>query len=78
MVPRELLNSFYSGIGQYLPATYAVQGILSVQLGGPGVQSAAGSIGIVLLIAVALSLVVTFLKKGRKPDGMPSAVPANG
>ena len=34
MVPRELLNSFYSGIGQYLPATYAVQGILSIQSEG--------------------------------------------
>ncbi|WP_145414418.1 YhgE/Pip domain-containing protein [Paenibacillus xylanexedens] len=77
MVPRELLNSFYSGIGHYLPATYAVQGILSVQLGGPGVQSAAGSIVVVLLIAVALSLVVTLLKKGRKPAGMPSPAPAN-
>lgn len=25
MVPRELLNGFYSGLGQYLPATYAVK-----------------------------------------------------
>ncbi|KLU58395.1 ABC transporter permease [Paenibacillus sp. FSL R5-0766] len=77
MVPRELLNSFYSGIGQYLPATYAVQGILSVQLGGPGVQSAAGSIVIVLLVAVALSLVVTLLKKQRMPAMAPSPAQAN-
>ncbi|KAA2292154.1 ABC transporter, partial [Clostridioides difficile] len=67
----------YSGIGQYLPATYAVQGILSVQLGGPGVQSAAGSIVIVLLVAVALSLVVTLLKKQRMPAMAPSPAQAN-
>ena len=77
MVPRELLNSFYSGIGQYLPATYAVQGIMSVQLGGPGVQSAAGSIVIVLLVAIALSLVVTLLKKQRMPAGAPRPAQAN-
>ncbi|MCM3782337.1 SNG1 family protein [Neobacillus mesonae] len=77
MVPRELLNGFYSGLGQYLPATYAVQGILSVQLGGPGAQEAAGTIAIILVVAVALSLLVTLLKKGRKTAPVPSPAPMN-
>ena len=77
MVPRELLNGFYSGVGQFLPATYAVQGILSAQLGGPGVQSAAGSIVLILAIVVALSLLVTLVKKQRVPAGAPSPAPSN-
>lgn len=78
MVPRELLNGFYSGLGQYLPATYAVQGILSVQLGGPGAQAAAGTIAIILVVAVALSLLATLLKKGRMPAVAPKPAPVNG
>lgn len=77
MVPRELLNGFYSGLGQYLPATYAVKGIMSVQLGGPGVQAAAGTIAIILVAAIALSLLVTLLKKGRMPAAAPSSAPVN-
>ncbi|UQZ36043.1 ABC transporter [Paenibacillus sp. PK3_47] len=72
MVPRELLNGFYSGLGQYLPATYAVKGIMSVQLGGPGAGEAAGTIVIILAVAFVLSLLVTLFKKGRVPAAAPS------
>lgn len=67
MVPRELLNGFYSGLGQYLPATYAVKGILSVQLGGPGVLQASMVLVIIFVIVLALSILVTLLKKAAAP-----------
>ncbi|WP_342561015.1 ABC transporter permease [Paenibacillus sp. FSL R7-0345] len=67
MVPRELLNGFYSGLGQYLPATYAVKGILSVQLGGPGVLQASMVLVIIFVIVLSLSILVTLLKKAAAP-----------
>ncbi|RXZ84236.1 DUF3533 domain-containing protein [Paenibacillaceae bacterium] len=63
MVPREMLNQFYSQIGTILPATYAVQGIMSVQLGGPGALQASGALVIVLLSCVALSAAATALRR---------------
>ncbi|MCI3923096.1 DUF3533 domain-containing protein [Paenibacillus sp. TRM 82003] len=52
MVPRELLSSFYQSLGDVLPATYAVEGLMNLLFGGP---SAAGSItALTAIIAVCL------------------------
>ncbi|MBT2290526.1 DUF3533 domain-containing protein [Paenibacillus albidus] len=73
MVPRELLSGFYRFIGDVLPATYAVKGVLSVQLGGPGAQSAAGSLVLVLAVAIGVSALITLLKKAPSPVEAPAA-----
>jgi uncharacterized phage infection (PIP) family protein YhgE len=37
MVPRELLSGFYQGLGDWLPATYAVEGAMNILFGGAGI-----------------------------------------
>ncbi|MNC51780.1 hypothetical protein D3C75_1010860 [compost metagenome] len=34
LVPRFLLNDFYRSFSEVLPATYAVEGLMSLQFGG--------------------------------------------
>jgi len=64
IVPRELLSNFYTGLGEWLPATYAVDGTMNILFGGPGVGSDAG-----MLVAIALAAIVVsaaaVLAKGR-------------
>jgi uncharacterized phage infection (PIP) family protein YhgE len=55
MVPRELLNDFYTGLSKLLPATYAVDGNMNILFGGPGV----GNDAIALLATCAIALVVS-------------------
>lgn len=52
LVPRELLSGFYRSISDFLPATYAVEGQMNLLFGGPGVQSAAGALGWILLASL--------------------------
>ncbi|MFB5762317.1 YhgE/Pip domain-containing protein [Paenibacillus medicaginis] len=73
MVPREMLNGFYQHIGAFLPATYAVNGIMSLQLGGPGAGHAAGVLALILLVCMGVALLATALK--RKPAVAPAVVP---
>ncbi|MDP4096036.1 DUF3533 domain-containing protein [Paenibacillus sp. P96] len=70
MVPREMLNGFYQHLGAFLPATYAVNGIMSIQLGGPGAGHAAGLLALILLVCLAVAILATALK------GKTSAAPA--
>lgn len=67
MVPRELLNGFYRGLGDYLPATYAVEGNMNLLFGGPGAAGASWSLLLILLVTAALGLLVTALRKDTAP-----------
>ncbi|MNE29336.1 ABC-2 family transporter protein [compost metagenome] len=56
LVPRALLNDFYRSIGEVLPATYAVEGLMNLQFGGTN-----GALDIYWLLAITLvSIVVGF------------------
>lgn len=62
IVPRELLSDFYTGLGQWLPATYAVDGTMNVLFGGPSVGSDAGMLVIIALAAAAISACAVLVK----------------
>ncbi|MFC3769546.1 YhgE/Pip domain-containing protein [Paenibacillus sp. GCM10012303] len=67
MVPRELLNGFYRGLGDYLPATYAVEGNMNLLFGGPGAAGASWSLLLIVLVTAVLGLLVTALRKETAP-----------
>lgn len=61
MVPRELLSGFYQGLGDWLPATYAVEGAMNILFGGAGtalpVYALLTITGITLIIGAAATAV---------------------
>lgn len=73
MVPRELLSGFYYKLGEFLPATYAVEGGMNLLFGGPGVSGAALGLVLILSASFAAGLLITAL---RKEKAAPSAEPA--
>lgn len=54
MVPRELLPNGFRAIGEYLPATYAVEGSMNILLGGPG----SGQASLILALFTAAAVVI--------------------
>ncbi|CAH1205200.1 hypothetical protein PAECIP111893_02305 [Paenibacillus plantiphilus] len=78
MLPRELLSDFYITIGNYLPATYAVEGNMNLLFGGPNVWSDSIGLIMIMLVAFAISLAVTGLRKGRaSQQPVPASTTAN-
>ncbi|WP_309120963.1 ABC transporter permease [Paenibacillus sp.] len=53
MVPRELLSGFYRSLGDFMPATYAVEGLMDLLFGGPSVAGV--SVSLLTLIAICLA-----------------------
>ncbi|REK71481.1 YhgE/Pip domain-containing protein [Paenibacillus paeoniae] len=76
IVPRELLSDFYTGLGEFLPATYAVDGTMNILFGGPGVSSDAGMLAAIALAAIAVSAVAV-LVKGRQAVRQPEVAIAS-
>lgn len=70
IVPRELLSDFYVALGEWLPATYAVDGTMNILFGGP---AAGGDVVALCLIgagAAALSAAAVALRT-FKPQPRP-------
>ncbi|OAB45638.1 hypothetical protein PBAT_12030 [Paenibacillus antarcticus] len=65
MVPRLMLNTFYKWLGEFLPATYGVQGIMALQFGGPGIGSSVWGLIIITVICLLVSLLTVALKKEK-------------
>lgn len=65
MVPRELLSGFYGGLGEYLPATYAVTGLMNLLFGGPSVADSAGALLLILAVCLALGAAAVALRKPK-------------
>lgn len=65
MVPRQMLSSFYQSIGNLLPATYAVQGLMSLQFGGPGIGRSVWLLIVIIVICMLISVLATVLKKEK-------------
>jgi YhgE/Pip-like protein len=63
--PRELLSDFYSGLGDVLPATYAVDGTMNLLFGGTGTGEAVVALILIGAAAVAVSAIVTLAKERR-------------
>ncbi|MNI60377.1 hypothetical protein D3C73_1155890 [compost metagenome] len=66
IVPRELLNSFYQNLSYYLPATYAVEGIMNVLFGGPRIAAAVIKLIIICFIVLVVGALVVLTKKETK------------
>ncbi|MFD0693937.1 YhgE/Pip domain-containing protein [Paenibacillus sp. GCM10027628] len=67
IVSRQMLSDFYQGFGQYLPATYAVEGIMNLQFGGIHTDKDVWTLLVTILGSVSITLLVTALKKQEKP-----------
>jgi uncharacterized phage infection (PIP) family protein YhgE len=65
-VPRDMLSPFYQWIGQFSPAYYAVEGMFTLVVGGSGLGSDMWSLASIGAGAVALSLLMTLLRRKRK------------
>lgn len=65
MVPRELLSDFYSGLGDLLPATYAVEGTMNLLFGGTGTREAVVSLALIGAVAIAFSAIATLARERR-------------
>ncbi|QGQ93723.1 DUF3533 domain-containing protein [Paenibacillus psychroresistens] len=63
IVPRELLDGFYQNLGNYLPATYAVEGIMDLLFGGPSMTSSVNGLVVICVVVVVLEGVFASLVK---------------
>lgn len=69
IVPREMLNHFYQSLGNFLPATYSVDGLFNLGFGGIHTQR---DVGILLLIfgcSVVIGFTLIMLRKDSKVVG---------
>lgn len=63
MMPRELLSGFYIHVGSVFPATYAVEGLMNLLFGGPGIGGDAVAL---LTITVVMALVIIIVAALRR------------
>ncbi|KQN96177.1 YhgE/Pip domain-containing protein [Paenibacillus sp. Leaf72] len=63
IVPRELLPDFYVKLGEALPATYAVEGLMNVLFGGTGIGSEVAALAIIAIVGFVISMAAVGLKK---------------
>ncbi|QJC53676.1 ABC transporter permease [Paenibacillus albicereus] len=75
MLPRELLPPFYHGIGEWLPATRAVEGMMSLLFGGPSAGPDVLALALTGAAALVVSLAAVALKKGMLPAARPAQQP---
>ncbi|NOU62799.1 DUF3533 domain-containing protein [Paenibacillus sp. LMG 31461] len=76
IVPRELLSDFYHSISNFFPATYAVNGLMNILFGGPGVGSEVGFLFVIAAVALVIDMVVVFAKKVKTAPAV-GRVPSN-
>ncbi|MDR6551930.1 ABC transporter permease [Paenibacillus qinlingensis] len=65
IVPRELLSHFYHSISNFFPATYAVNGLMNILFGGPGVGHEVGFLFVIAAVAFAIDMLVVVAKKAK-------------
>ncbi|KRE82429.1 ABC transporter [Paenibacillus sp. Soil766] len=65
IVPRELLSNFYHSMSNFFPATYAVNGLMNILFGGPGVGSEVGFLFVIAGGALVIDMLVVFAKKAK-------------
>ncbi|MDD9271702.1 YhgE/Pip domain-containing protein [Paenibacillus sp. GCM10023248] len=70
IVPRELLSSFYHSLSNAFPATYAVNGLMNILFGGPGVGTEVGFLLMIAAIALVVDIIVVFAKKAKAAPAM--------
>ncbi|GMK37264.1 hypothetical protein PCCS19_03170 [Paenibacillus sp. CCS19] len=67
IVPREVLSGFFKSLGQYLPATYAVDGLFNLAFGGIHTWDDAAILFLILVISAALGFILIQLRMKKQP-----------
>ena len=65
IVPRELLSHFYHTVSNAFPATYAVNGLMNILFGGPGVAKEVGFLFLIAGVALVIDILVVSAKKAK-------------
>lgn len=73
MVPRELLSGFYRHLGDWLPATYAVEGSMNLLFGGSSPAGPAWLLAAFAAGSLALGAVITALRSDTGRTNAPAA-----
>ncbi|HZG86508.1 YhgE/Pip domain-containing protein [Paenibacillus sp.] len=76
MVPRELLPDFYRELGAFLPATYAVEGLMDLLFGGPSAAGAAASLAAAIAICLAVGAGAAAVRRAAKQPAQRSVAAA--
>jgi len=63
MVPRELLSEFYIRVGDVLPSTYAVEGLMNLLFGGPSAANAAVGLTVAICVCLTLSIAAVGMRE---------------
>ncbi|QWU13836.1 ABC-2 family transporter protein [Paenibacillus sophorae] len=74
MMPREMLSGFYFNLGGVLPATYAVEGLMNLLFGGPGIGSIATALLVIAAVMALVMIGMTALR--REPASNEAVAPA--
>lgn len=70
IVPRELLSPLYHTISNAFPATYAVNGLMNILFGGPGVAKEVGFLFLIAAVALVIDILVVSAKKAKAVPAM--------
>lgn len=62
LVPRELLSTTYQHIGDFLPATYGVNGYFAFIYGGGSIQDAMYNVALITGVALLIALIIVLSK----------------
>ncbi|WP_342415490.1 ABC transporter permease [Paenibacillus sp. FSL R10-2782] len=65
-IPRELLSGFYHNISAFLPATYAVNGLMNLLFGGPSIGHATSILILFIVIYLGISTFAVMLRGKNK------------
>ncbi|AKG34875.1 YhgE/Pip domain-containing protein [Paenibacillus durus] len=63
MMPREMLSGFYFNLGSALPATYAIEGLMNLLFGGPGIGGDAAALLIIAAVMAFVMIGTTALRR---------------
>jgi uncharacterized phage infection (PIP) family protein YhgE len=75
-IPRELLSGFYQRLGDFLPATYAVNGIMNLVTGGPAIQKEMISLLEILAAALLITFIFVAIWREKAPQAAKKAAQA--
>jgi YhgE/Pip-like protein len=71
-IPRDVMSDFYQQIGHYLPATYAVEGMMNLVLGGSGISHDVLLLVVIGAATLVLGALCTWIKRsGPAQSGIP-------
>ncbi|MDP9725981.1 YhgE/Pip-like protein [Priestia aryabhattai] len=67
-IPRELLSNFYQNASNFLPATYAVEGIMKLVTGGPSISHEIIMLCKILIGIIVITLILVALQRENKKE----------